>query len=129
MVRAKPSTKSEVARSSECTEQYAQKVFDNADIVRDAMFQQLSCANCIARTVAMLGWPRVSLPKTSSAYRHPLLEKLIEAALKQRSNRVLDRKAGSKEESGVGPRGDCFSLQDDRMLSDTIVAEDRLTFT
>jgi hypothetical protein len=40
MVRAKPSTKSEVARSSECTEQYAQKVFDNADIVRDAMFQQ-----------------------------------------------------------------------------------------
>jgi hypothetical protein len=37
MVRAKPSTKSEVARSSECTEQYAQKVFDNADIVRDAI--------------------------------------------------------------------------------------------
>jgi len=26
-----------VARSSECTEQYAQKVFDNADIVRDAI--------------------------------------------------------------------------------------------
>ena len=55
-------------------------------------------------------------------------EKMIEAALKWRSNRVLDRKAGSaKEESGVGPRGDCFGLQDDRMLSDTIVAEDRLT--
>ena len=30
-----------MARSSECTEQYAQKVFDSADIVRDAMFQQL----------------------------------------------------------------------------------------
>jgi hypothetical protein len=34
-----------------------------------------------------------------------------------------------KEESGVGPRGDCFGLQDDRMVSDTIVAEDRLTIT
>jgi len=31
---------SEMARCSECTEQYAQKVFDNADIVRDAIFQQ-----------------------------------------------------------------------------------------
>jgi hypothetical protein len=64
--------------------------------------------------------PDLSLPKTSSAYRHPLLEKLIEATLKQRSNgsnRVLDRKAGSKEESGVGPRGDCFGLQDDRTRS------------
>jgi len=30
-----------MARSSECTEQYAQKVFDTADIVREAMFQQL----------------------------------------------------------------------------------------
>ena len=30
-----------MARSSECTEQYAQKVFDNADIVRDGMFRQL----------------------------------------------------------------------------------------
>jgi hypothetical protein len=29
-----------MARSSECTDQYAQKVFDNADIVRDAIFQQ-----------------------------------------------------------------------------------------
>jgi len=28
---------SEMAHSSECTEQYAQKVFDTADIVRDAM--------------------------------------------------------------------------------------------
>ena len=27
---------SEMARSSECTEQYAQKVLDTADIVRDA---------------------------------------------------------------------------------------------
>jgi hypothetical protein len=30
---------SEMARSSECTEQYAQEVFDSADIVRDAMFR------------------------------------------------------------------------------------------
>ena len=31
-----------MARSSECTEQYAQKVFDSADIVRDGMLRQLS---------------------------------------------------------------------------------------
>jgi hypothetical protein len=31
-----------MARSSECTEQYAQKVFDSADIVRDACLHQLS---------------------------------------------------------------------------------------
>jgi hypothetical protein len=31
-----------MARSSECTEQYAQKVFDSAGIVRDAILQQLS---------------------------------------------------------------------------------------
>ena len=29
-----------MARSSECTEQYAQKVLDTADIVRDAIYQQ-----------------------------------------------------------------------------------------
>jgi hypothetical protein len=33
---------SEMARSSECTDSYAQKVLDTADIVREAMFQQLS---------------------------------------------------------------------------------------
>jgi hypothetical protein len=38
---AEPSTKSEMARSSECTEQYAQKVLDTADFVRDACFRQL----------------------------------------------------------------------------------------
>jgi len=31
-----------MARSSECTEQYAQKVFDSAGIVREAMFRQLT---------------------------------------------------------------------------------------
>jgi hypothetical protein len=31
---------SEMARSSECKEQYAQKVLDTADIVRDAMLRQ-----------------------------------------------------------------------------------------
>jgi len=30
-----------MARSSECTEHYAQKVFDSADIVRDEIYQQL----------------------------------------------------------------------------------------
>jgi hypothetical protein len=37
---AEPSTKSEMARSSECTEQYAQKVLDTADFVRDACLHQ-----------------------------------------------------------------------------------------
>jgi hypothetical protein len=31
-----------MARSSDCTEQYAQKVIDSAGIVRDAWFRQLS---------------------------------------------------------------------------------------
>ena len=31
-----------MARSSECTEQYAQKVIDSAGIVRDAWLQQLT---------------------------------------------------------------------------------------
>jgi hypothetical protein len=31
-----------MARSSECKEQYAQKVLDTADIVREAMFRQLT---------------------------------------------------------------------------------------
>jgi hypothetical protein len=30
-----------MARSSECTEHYAQKVFDSADIVRDGILRQL----------------------------------------------------------------------------------------
>jgi hypothetical protein len=32
---------SEMARSSECTDRYAQKVLDTADIVREAIYQQL----------------------------------------------------------------------------------------
>src|SRR5665811_1047092 len=38
--------KSEMALFSECTDRYAQKMLDTADIVRDAMFQQPpdSCA-------------------------------------------------------------------------------------
>jgi hypothetical protein len=35
-----------MARSSECTEQYAQKVLDTADIVRDAMFHQQCLKRC-----------------------------------------------------------------------------------
>jgi len=31
---------SEMARSSECTDNYAQEVLDTADIVREAMFHQ-----------------------------------------------------------------------------------------
>jgi hypothetical protein len=41
-----------MARSSECTEQYAQKVLDTADIVREAMFQQV--------TVWLALWPLAS---------------------------------------------------------------------
>ena len=32
-----------MARSSECTEQYAQKVLDTAGIVRDAILRVVSC--------------------------------------------------------------------------------------
>ena len=34
--------KSEMALFSECTDRYAQKLLDTADIVREAIFQQLS---------------------------------------------------------------------------------------
>jgi hypothetical protein len=34
-----------MARSSECTEQYAQKVFDTADIVREVIFRQPQANN------------------------------------------------------------------------------------
>ena len=36
-----------MARSSECTEQYAQKVIDTADIVREAIFHQLAWSTTI----------------------------------------------------------------------------------
>jgi len=36
-----------MARFSKCTEQYAQKVFDSADIVRDGIFRQLRSANTL----------------------------------------------------------------------------------
>jgi hypothetical protein len=38
-----------MARSSECTEQYAQKVLDTADIVRDAWYRQV----CYSGEVSM----------------------------------------------------------------------------
>src|ERR1035437_2678796 len=38
--KGKTFNESEMARSSECTEQYAQKVFDSADIVRDGILRQ-----------------------------------------------------------------------------------------
>jgi len=40
--KSKSFNESEMARSSECTEQYAQKVIDSADIVREAILRQLS---------------------------------------------------------------------------------------
>jgi hypothetical protein len=36
---------SEMALFSECTDRYAQKLLDTADIVREAMFQQLTIAS------------------------------------------------------------------------------------
>jgi hypothetical protein len=38
-----------MARSSECTEQYAQKVFDSAGIVRDACLHQLTIRSTTRR--------------------------------------------------------------------------------
>jgi hypothetical protein len=67
----------------------------------------------------------LSLPKTSSAYRHPLLEKLIEASLKLRSkgatvfwiaNRGVQRGIRSWEEvqkSRLDPRRVCIGGSQD----------------
>ena len=38
--------KSEMALFSECTDRYAQKLLDTADIVREAMFRQASLLDC-----------------------------------------------------------------------------------
>jgi hypothetical protein len=40
-----------MARSSECMEQYAQKVIDSAGIVRDAIFRQQSPNRIVFRLV------------------------------------------------------------------------------
>jgi hypothetical protein len=45
-----------MARSSECTEQYAQKVFDSADIVRDGIFRQPSFRDA-ANSTAFIDLP------------------------------------------------------------------------
>src|SRR5271167_4629819 len=44
-----------MARSSECTEQYAQKVFDNAGVVREAMSQQLARRAYVSRLACLRG--------------------------------------------------------------------------
>jgi len=41
--------KSEMALFSECTDRYAQKMLDTADIVREAMFRQLTSTTRIQR--------------------------------------------------------------------------------
>jgi hypothetical protein len=38
---SRPDLKSEMARSLECRDQFVQKVFDTADVVREAMLRQL----------------------------------------------------------------------------------------
>jgi len=45
-----------MARFSKCTEQYAQKVFDSADIVRDAILRQLSFGDS-ANSAAFIDLP------------------------------------------------------------------------
>ena len=64
MARAKPSTKSEVARSSKCTDWCAPKVLDTAGIVRDAIFQQQpfrdTANSSIASCSSKIGWARAS---------------------------------------------------------------------
>jgi hypothetical protein len=42
-----------MARSSERTAKYAQKVIDSADIVREAIFRQLSSGSLLRATVAV----------------------------------------------------------------------------
>jgi hypothetical protein len=56
-----------MARSSECTEQYAQKVLDNADIVRDAILRQQALAKhvfaVLERGARRSGDVRLPLPR------------------------------------------------------------------
>ena len=52
-----------MARASECTEQYAQKVLDTADIVREAMLRQASAR--MARQEGFV-WTQSALACTSS---------------------------------------------------------------
>ena len=42
-----------MARSSECAEQYAQKVFDSADIVREGIYRQQSCPVAAKHAILM----------------------------------------------------------------------------
>jgi len=51
-----------MARSSECTEQYAQKVFDSAGIVRDAMFRQLAVCFTLRCESGYYSSPRKWIP-------------------------------------------------------------------
>ena len=51
-----------------------------------------------------------SLPKISSACRHSVLEKLIEATVRQRCNSVPYRKAGSPEKNPVPARDEIALL-------------------
>jgi len=65
-----------MARSSECTEQYAQKVLDTAGIVRDACFQQLS------RRLSQHGFPRYGITAGLPVIRPKCgLTKSVESAI------------------------------------------------
>ena len=46
-----------MAHFSKCTEQYAQKVFDSADIVRDAIFRQLTPVAIKVKKVRLRTFP------------------------------------------------------------------------
>ena len=60
-------------------------------------------------TESLLHLWHLSLPKSSSACRYSLLEKLIKATVPQQCNGVLDRKAGSAEKHPVLDSGRvCF---------------------
>ena len=53
---------SEMALFSECTDRYAQKLLDTADIVREAIFRQLRGVCAVVQRVQMQLSPRFKVP-------------------------------------------------------------------
>jgi hypothetical protein len=52
-----------MARSSECTEQYAQKVLDTADFVRDARFRKSGASSEMGREMSSSVIVRINVRK------------------------------------------------------------------
>jgi hypothetical protein len=83
---------SQMARSSECTEQYAQEVFDSADIVKDAMFRQQPQDSANMRHLARPSPSLVANVTDTEAWsRHNFARSLGEFFLVPTCSAILER--------------------------------------